>query len=56
MRLSITRLPGFTQGTISFGPLLTRIESNEEFVISPQTREQVLVESIVEALTWHTSV
>jgi predicted TIM-barrel fold metal-dependent hydrolase len=42
---------GFTRGGLSLGPIPTKIVSNEEFAPLPQTRDQVLVESAVSALS-----
>lgn len=55
MRRSIIRPPEFRQGTISPGPLPTRIVSNEEFVPPPQTPEQARVESMVASIAQRTS-
>jgi uncharacterized protein len=42
---------GFRQGSLSLGPIPTKIVSNEEFAPLPQTSDQVLVESAVSALS-----
>jgi len=42
---------GFTRGGLSLGPIPTQLVSNEEFAPLPQTRDQVLVESAVSALS-----
>ena len=42
---------GFTQGSLSLGPIPTQIISNEEFAPSPQTPEQARVQLAVSALS-----